>query len=288
MRNEFIVALAEKIELPKDALTVAQAVLEREEATFQRMKGESEAENLKTCLMKIKRNEAKGAAFCLAFCLSFAEESYRRYKEKQLPDTVFWASMRDITVWVKTAKRDHGIDGLLEIGWLMQTLYLHLFRIERLQFQFFSVQYALAGLSFRQRRHAPIKNHSAVINIHIPEDGKLDYALCESSVQKARAFFKNYYPEYSFQGFICDSWLLDPKNAAFMAENSNIRKFSTLFSPVFATRNYNREIVKRLWGKSVPKREYKQLPENTSLQRRTKAYLLSRGKTGNGYGFIVP
>lgn len=288
MNQAFLNTLVKEIALPKEALFVAEAVLEREEATFQRMKTQTEAENLKTCLLEIKKNKAEGAAFCLAFCLSFSEESYKAYAKKQLPDAVFFASMRDITVWVKTAKREDGVDGLLEIGWLMQTLYLHLFRIGRLQFQFFKVHYALAGLSFTQRRHAPLPNHSEVLNIHIPEDGKLDFDLCKSSVAQARAFFKAYYPEYHFQGLICDSWLLDPKNAAFMEENSNIRKFSALFSPIFATRHVNREIVKRLWGKNVTKREYKNLSETTSLQRRTKAYLLSGGKTGNGYGFIVP
>ena len=48
------------------------------------------------------------------------------------------------------------------------------------------------------------------------------------------------------------------------------------------------EITRRLWGKlTVSKSKIAAFPEETDLQKRTKAYLLSGGKTGNGYGFIV-
>ena len=286
MNVEFIKQVAEKIELPQKPFELALQAIEEQESLFLSMQKKSLSENNQICLSKIRENRPQGAVFCLAFCLAFCEETYRKYQERQLPDTVFYASMRDVTVWVKTAKARENIEGLLEIGWLLETLYLHLFRIERLQFQFFKTDYICAGLRFFDRRKAPIPNHSPVLNIHIPEDGPLDFTLCQLSIQKASAFFAEYYPEYAYKGFICDSWLLDPANQTFMDKSCNILKFSTLFSPIFASRFPNKDLQKRVFGKVYKKRDFASLPETTSLQKNAKAYLLGGGKTRNGYGFL--
>lgn len=288
MNIEFIKKLAAKIELPKAALQAALPLLMTSKIDWNTILNSPEQEAISLCLRRIRENKAKGAAFSLAFCLAFSERTLQMYREKGLPEDVFYTSMRDVAIWAKTAKKVENVDGLLEIGWLRQTLYLHMFRIGRMQYQFFTVHYAHSGLSFSARRHAPIPNHSLVLNMHIPEDGRLELSECRASVTAAEQFFKTYYPEYHFVGFYCDSWLLDPKNKDFMAADSNIVRFAELFDCVYSSNIHNREIVKRLWGKSVRKKAFKTLAEDTSLQKRTKAYLLSGGKTGSGYGFLLP
>ncbi|MEG2395602.1 MAG: hypothetical protein RSB11_01070, partial [Oscillospiraceae bacterium] len=91
-----------------------------------------------------------------------------------------------------------------------------------------------------------------------------------------------------FKGFICNSWLLDPKNKEFMSENSNIILFSKLFDTVYSESFTNTEIVKRLWGKNTyDLAQVKDFPVNTDLEKRAKDYILKGNKTGNGYGLIL-
>ena len=223
----------------------------------------------------------------LAAALLISEDAYKQYKKLGISDEVFYDTFSDISGGVNTAKREENIDGLLEVWWIRHILYLNMFKLGRMQYQFYKTDYILSGLSPLQALKAPIKDKSRVLNIHIPEGARLDYSECEKSVLLARKFFSEYFPEYDYKGFVCDSWLLDPRNAKFMSADSNIMKFSNLFCTVLKPHKNNKEIIRRLWGKQNEKTDFSLLSEDTDLQKRTKKYLLSGGKTGNGYGFIL-
>ena len=238
-------------------------------------------------LKSLKKDREKGAPVCLAAALLISEDAYKQYKKLGIPDEVFYDTFSDISVWVNTAKREENIDGLLEVWWIRHILYLNMFKLGRMQYQFYKTDYILSGLSPLQALKAPIKNKSRVLNIHIPEGARLDYSECEKSVLLARKFFSEHFPEYDYKGFVCDSWLLDPRNTEFMSADSNIMKFSNLFCTVLKPHKNNKEIIRRLWGKQNEKTDFSLLSEDTDLQKRTKKYLLSGGKTGNGYGFIL-
>ncbi len=287
MNLDFIRNLCEKIELPPEAQEVAFHTLLTQEKEIRRAQKRAGMTHLSACFRRLRRDRVSGAAFCLAFSLAEAERAYARYRHLGIPDTVFYDTMRDISVWVKTAEREENIVGLCELSWIRQSLYLNLFRIGRLQYQFFKTNHLASGLSLTQCRAAPIKSGALVLNMHIPQDGRLELAACRDSLAAARVFFKEFFPQYDYQGFVCDSWLLDPYNARFMRADSNILRFSSLFDCVMRTNVKNSEIVRRLWGKHTAKHaEISDFPEKTDLQKRAKAYLLRGGETGNGYGFI--
>lgn len=286
MQTDFLLHLCEKIDLPPEARDTALRALSHWEKTLLRTVRHSDLEHLSACARRLRRNRKKGAAFCLAFCLLQAEQAYTEYRKRGIPDEIYYDTMRDITVWVQTLQTEENIVGVAEISWLRHALYLNLFQIGRLQYQFFTTNHLLSGLS--PRTQYPIKSGEAVLNIHIPAGGRLSLADCRASLAAARDFFANYYPQYDYKGFVCDSWLLDCHNAEFMRPDSNIVRFRELFDEVHQTAAPYSEITRRLWGKlTVSKSKIAAFPEETDLQKRTKAYLLSGGKTGNGYGFIV-
>lgn len=288
MNKEFLIDLQQKTGIPKEAFDTALMLIETEPKAVESIFLNSSLENIKPFTAAIKRDRQMGAMLSLSATLLQCEKTYELYHEKGIPDDVFYDTMSDIAVWVKTAEREEGIVGLLEMSWLRHSLYMNLFKIGRLQYQFYKTDYLLSGFSLLQMRHAPIKNKTDVLNIHIPEGGKLSLSDCQQSVLQAREFFSRFYPEYKYSGFVCDSWLLDSHNRQFMSENSNIVLFSNLFDSVFKTRSRNNEIVRRLWGKETGNiNEIKNFSEETTLQKQTKQYLLSGGKTGNGYGFIL-
>lgn len=285
MQTDFILDFCEKIELPPEARETALRALSHWEKPLLRAVERSNLEHLSACNRRLRLNRKKGAAFCLAFCLLQAQRAYAEYKTRGIPDEIYYDTMRDITVWVNTLQKEENIVGLAEISWLRHSLYLNLFRIGRLQYQFFTTNHLLSGLT--PGKVYPIKSGEPVLNLHIPEDGRLSPEDCRKSLSAAKAFFETYYPQYDYKGFVCDSWLLDCHNAEFMRPDSNIVRFRELFDAVYQTAAPMNEITRRLWGElTVSKAKIAAFPENTDLQKRTKAYLLSGGKTGNGYGFI--
>lgn len=287
MDMRFISELAKRILLDKTASDKAIYELENNLDGVLYIKENASLSNMKPFVKALKKDREKGAPVCLAAALLISEDAYKQYKKLGIPDEVFYDTFSDISVWVNTAKREENIDGLLEVWWIRHILYLNMFKLGRMQYQFYKTDYILSGLSPLQALKAPIKNKSRVLNIHIPEGARLDYSECEKSVLLARKFFSEYFPEYDYKGFVCDSWLLDPRNTEFMSADSNIMKFSNLFCTVLKPHKNNKEIIRRLWGKQNEKTVFSLLSENTDLQKRTKKYLLSGGKTGNGYGFIL-
>lgn len=286
MDMRFISELAKRILLDKTAFDKAIYELENNLDSVLYIKENASLNNMKPFIKALKNDREKGAPVCLAAALLISEDAYKQYKKLGIPNEVFYDTFSDISVWVNTAKREENIDGLLEVWWIRHILYLNMFKLGRMQYQFYKTDYILSGLSPLQALKAPIKNKSRVLNIHIPEGARLDYSECEKSVLLARKFFSEYFPEYDYKGFVCDSWLLDPRNAEFMSTDSNIMKFSNLFCTVLKPHKNNKEIIRRLWGKQNEKTDFSLLSDDTDLQKRTKKYLLSGGKTGNGYGFI--
>lgn len=287
MDLRFISELAKRILLDKTAFDKAIYELENNLDGVLYIKENASFSNMKPFVKALKKDREKGAPVCLAAALLISEDAYKQYKKLGISDEVFYDTFSDISVWVNTAKREENIDGLLEVWWIRHILYLNMFKLGRMQYQFYKTDYILSGLSPLQALKAPIKNKSRVLNIHIPEGARLDYSECEKSVLLARMFFSEYFPEYDYKGFVCDSWLLDPRNTEFMSADSNIMKFSNLFCTVLKPHKNNKEIIRRLWGKQNEKTDFSLLSEDTDLQKRTKKYLLSGGKTGNGYGFIL-
>lgn len=287
MNLAFQINLMQKIELQPE---VSEQVLRAFQTHKRQIAWIIKRASLKNCMpfyLVLKLNRKKGALICLAAALAIAERTYAQYKKMGIPDEIFYDTMRDIALWTENAKREKKVCGLLEIAWIRHALFMNLFKIGRLQYQFYKTDYLRSGLSPEHIKAAPFPDHTAVLNIHIPQGEKLKLTACRESVARAREFFGKFYPEYAYRGFVCDSWLLDPRNSAFMKPGSNILQFSDLFSGIVPVRFNNREIMRRLWSaETADLSAVANLPEQTDLQKRTKQYLLSGGKTGNGFGFI--
>lgn len=283
--NLFLDNLVKKIQLDDSVLQLALPHIESGRAKA--LSDKILSKGCLFCSIEYRKNPKEFALLLLAASLLLAGKTYEKYRERNIPDEFFYDTMSDIAVWVNTLKREENVDGLKNIGWLYNHFKFELFKIGRLQYQFFKTNYVVSGVPILKFSQMTLKNHCPVLNIHIPEGEPLELDKCKDSINTAKEFFGKYFPEYKFDGFVCDSWLLDPKNALFMDNNKNIVKFSELFDTVVRTKHNNFEIVKRLWGKDIKSaKDITDFPEITDLQRRTKTYILSDGKTGNGYGTI--
>lgn len=215
----------------------------------------------------------------LAAALKAAEFTYEKYAEKGIPDEIFSDTISDIGIWC----RENDFRGLRNYPWIKNHVSFELFKLGRLQFQL----YRCKNPTMRYDK-LPFKYGDSVINVHIPACGKLDFNACKQSFIDAVMFFDKYFPDFQWEYFLCESWLVYGKNSDFMNENSNILKFDSLFDIHYSI-HYENQTYDRLFGlKKVPLLRYriKKLPEKTSLQKRAKTYRLSGKRFGIGIATI--
>ena len=55
---------------------------------------------------------------------------------------------------------------------------------------------------------------------------------CKKSIEEAKKFFNDYFPEFDYKAFVCDSWLLDNDLKEFLPADSNIIKFGDMFTRI--------------------------------------------------------
>lgn len=92
-----------------------------------------------------------------------------------------------------------------------------------------------------------LEKGSDVLIIHIPAGQRLDIAACRDSMRRAKEFFGKHYPELDLRGFMCMSWLLDPRLQAYLGENANIIKFQRL-GLLYPFPNKSLEALDRVFG----------------------------------------
>lgn len=261
--------LTERIRLPKEA---AEAVLEfkMSDDEYREWK-ELFYQDMKKFLTKWKERPDR-LPWALAFYLRLSAQVYEKYQEKGISDEIFDWTFYDITIWCKECFRKYGIYGLEEVWWLALSVKMKLFRLRRLQFEPIQLKEDMVG---RQRT---IPAGTEVLNVHIPEGEPLDYHACIESLRMAEEFFGG-----KKQIFVCDSWLLSPNLKEVLPENSNILRFQRMFE-VTKVHYAFPQAEQRIFGDILEdKTSY---PEDTSLRRNAKAYILSGKDLGIGIGFI--
>ena len=211
--------------------------------------------------------------WALEFYLKLAMDAYEEYQERGYTDQVFDETFYDITIWCRECYRKHGVYGLDELWWLGQSVKLKLFRLGRLQFEPILVEKDMKG------REQTIQAGTKALNVHIPEGEPLKMEACRESFGRAGKFFGQEY-----QVYVCDSWLLSPHLEEVLPNTSNIIRFQKLFEVTDVGYQYP-QAEQRIFGEILEdKRQY---PENTTLQKRAKEYVLSGKDLGIGVGFFT-
>ena len=137
----------------------------------------------------------------------------------------------------------------------------------------------LSGLLFRigELEYEMVQGQGKkCIHLHIPSDSRLERERLEDSVGRARDFFREKFPAYGDVQICCHSWLLSPTLREVLSPGSRILAFQELFDIHVRGEDTAGEYKQWVFKRSdLPLTE---LPENTSLQRRLKGYLLGGGK----------
>lgn len=204
-----------------------------------------------------------------------ADYALKKNSSRGISREVTVETLKDINIWIENYKLISGKNGLAEFHWLKYHYTGDLFRLGRLQFR---INRSLDGV--------PSGEYS--IETHIPQGEPLTESAALDSFSQAKDFFKNHFPEYSPEYFMCDSWILNPNLALVLDESSNIVKFMRLWTPFPFKNDNSAQAMERVFGFGTTLDTLPSAPENTSLQRRLKAYLLSGGtlEITGGYRII--
>ncbi len=272
--------LSDRIGLPEDTKSEITELYEKESRYIDCLAGSNfSAVGCRALLFTQKLLKGKRAfTYILAAVMLKAKHTRDLYRKKGISDEIFFDTMSDIRIWSENFRKKTGLVGLENIGWIQNHLNCKIFRLGRLQFQpfpFYLPPYVLKNKNV----HANIRIGETVLNVHIPQGEKLLKEECEKSFSMAEGFFES----LPYKAFICDSWLLCERNREFMSEDSNIIRFSEMFE-ILGSSEFSSQTVERVFGKK--ERDPLLYPENTTLQRQCKAYILSGGKPGTGFGII--
>ena len=218
-------------------------------------------------------------AVMLAACMMMGIDSKVRYDEMGVSEDIYYASMRELTIWSKRCYLERGHIGIYGHDWMNNFIEPHVFRIGRLEFERMKFE---KGQEYHGHG-VDLKGGDPVINIHIPEDGALRHDEVLESYRRAYEFFglKGNSP------FVCHTWLLYPGNRDFLPEKSNIRPFMDDFEIVYRQDVQNAPDLWRVFGRRESY-DPNELPRDNSLRKNLAEYLETHDRvTGYGYGVFI-
>ena len=202
----------------------------------------------------------------LLTCFLYAARfTYGKYKELYITEKIFKDTLKAIPRFIDEHFVSYNKWAFDRDWWAYRQLALTLFRIGVLEYE------------MKETKDAKY------ISIHIPSDANIKIENVIKSLKEAKVFFNTYYPEFNDVDYRCSSWLLSSDLDNVLPPTSNIIKFKNLFN--ITSENYN----SNGFIKWIYKGDYSNLtdlPEDTTLQRNLKTYLLEGNSVSVAAGFI--
>lgn len=232
--------------------------------------------NVAHCRRTLRSDTSAGGARVLAVALAMACQAEEDYQIMGITSEVFDATFSDIRIWADHYRAKMGVDGLGEIGWIVNHCRLKIFRLGRLQFERTIVHFP-PFTPLHKRKLTSVRQGDHCLGVHIPEGEKLDIDACERDFTKAPNFFRRYFPNEQYTCFTCLSWLLSSVYGQILPQESNIVRFHALWDNVWDVHG-DHQAIERIW--SSGDRDAR----DTLLQQQAAAWLDHGNRLGMGFG----
>ena len=268
----------ERINFPAEAVDYLESVFPKTDADTLKRIGEAflqdeetVAEQLRTEADRCGLPEETVTLFMLIHL--FDTVLRKKYTEAGLSEALFWENAEDLTFKLHETHASKGTWGNSALHWYRKFFDLNCIRLGRLQYE---------ESTWQEKDFPPLKQGDQVFKIHIPSSGPLTPESVEASFQRAKKFFKDAgILKTDYIPLMCASWLIYPPHHDVFPQGGNIQKFQELFTVVTSyerTKDFIRIFHRADDG------NYNDLPEDTTLQRNFKKFLLGGGKMGLGRG----
>lgn len=208
---------------------------------------------------------------------------HQKYRERGIPDEIFYESMDDIRCKVNECVECKGVVGTFVADWYDRFFKLTCFAYGRFQYEVMTYE----GEDFTMSSGKVFKNGDKYINMHIPSRG------IPLTDEVRFASYRAAYPHFSalFEDgiviFGCSSWLLYPRHREFLPAGMNLLKFMGDFEMVNWKETPDDFHDRwRLYGKHAALPD-DQLPCDTTMRRAYAKWLQAGNPTGRGFGIFA-
>ena len=191
---------------------------------------------------------------------------YGKYKDLGISDEIYVGTMKFFSRFLYSYNEIYGEYKYVWGWWAVRQISMQEFRISDLEYEM------------------TMQEGKKLISIHIPSDANMTSSNLRKSYLDARDFFADYYPEFAKADMICGSWLLAPALKKFLPDSSKIIQFQNSFK---LTNQEDDSLGFLDWIYGRRDILFENLPEETSLQRKLKPYLLNGGKVEWANGTLI-
>lgn len=182
-------------------------------------------------------------------------QKYAEYKAIGIADDIVLDTFRDVSLRANLYYRQNGKIGISkdDVIWFRHIMNVHIFKIGALQYQKFNMLYldeetiGEPYMVFTEEQKSSLPNGVHVINCHIQRGAAISSASVKESLERAKIFFKEYFPATQYKAFLCYSWLLYPPMLEKLPDKSNIKQFAEKFS-IIGYCNDSAQAVKNLFN----------------------------------------
>lgn len=203
----------------------------------------------------------------LTLMLVCCGETWKLYDSLGISNEIYIATLKCFPRFIEEHFESYGTYGFDRDFWTMREISGHLFRLGALEFEL------------------TVEDGAKAVHIHIPSDADLSCRARRSSYTAARTFIRRFFPAYADAPFLCTSWLLSPALKECLPESSRILSFQSEYEVTEVFPNHDQFLT---WVYKRPDIPLADLPEDTSLQRNLKKYLLAGRKVGEAAGRLLP
>ena len=123
-----------------------------------------------------------------------------------------------------------------------------------------------------------------VLEVHIPAGGNMTLERCRESMQQALEFFPRYFPDKTFVGFACTSWILNPQLEQIYRPDSNMVIWQRELY-LFPVASGDRSGVYFIFGEDDI--DVDSAPRDTSLRRALLDHMAAGGRLIGGGMFML-
>lgn len=140
----------------------------------------------------------------------------------------------------------------------------------------------VGSLQYELVSYNPITNEKeCCVKIHIPRGANIKLNMVIDSIKKSKDKIKQYFSKENID-YYCESWILSDGVLNLLDDDSNIKKFSSIFN-IISGNDCNKDILNFVFD-DVYCKDYKLLKEDTLLQRKLKNILINNGIIKIGIG----
>lgn len=206
------------------------------------------------------------------------------HRERGIDDAQSRLILSDLGRHASVYHTRYGVNGFAEPSWMELHFTGKIYQLGRLQYE-----RGLASAEVAEAATAaglPLDQGQSVLSLHIPRyQGPLSAVAVDESIDRARGFFTDHFPEERYPVAICTSWLLDPQLAEHLGAQANIPQFASRFQLVGEPTVDRTSALDFTFDQ--PDLPLEQLPQRSRLERAVVQVLRSGGSWHSATGWFA-